>query len=312
MIMKLSSVFCGFLVLALLACAWQDAEAARIGGKRSFGSKPSMSTPYTKPAPSSSSTLSRQSTQQQAGQAAARPGLFGGMGGMLGGLLAGSLLGSLLFGGGFQGGGFLDLLLVGALLFLVFRFLSRRRAAASGGYGNAAPDFNNPGRNDLHYQSAPQQAPRSGGLDWGALSGSGASPASAPAQETFSRVPAGFDEQDFLEGAKAAYLRLNESWDKRDLDDIARFATPTCMNVLRAQAQADPGPSRTEILMVNAALAGVETDGDKQFASVFFSVLLRETPDQSAPADVREVWHFVRPASGEGNWKLDGIQQVEQ
>ena len=25
----------------------------------------------------------------------------------------------------------------------------------------------------------------------------------------------------------------------------------------------------------------------------------------------REIWHFTRPASGDGNWKLDGIQQVD-
>ena len=48
---------------------------------------------------------------------------------MLGGLLAGSLLGSLLFGGGFNGGGFLDIILIGGLLFLAFKFFSRRRAA---------------------------------------------------------------------------------------------------------------------------------------------------------------------------------------
>ena len=53
---------------------------------------------------------------------------------MLGGLLAGSLLGSLLFGGGFNGGGFLDIILIGGLLFLAFKFFSRRRAATQGGW----------------------------------------------------------------------------------------------------------------------------------------------------------------------------------
>ena len=50
--------------------------------------------------------------------------------------------------------------------------------------------------------------------------------------------------------------------------------------------------------------------GDEQIAQVYFNVLLREDPSQEAPIDVREIWHFVRPASGDGTWKLDGIQQV--
>ena len=105
------------LVLVMLAFAYGEADAARIGGGRSFGGRPSMSQPYTKPLPSNPSSSFNQQTnrqsQQMANPAAPSRGLFGGMGGMLGGLLAGSLLGSLLFGGGFNGGGFLDIILIG-------------------------------------------------------------------------------------------------------------------------------------------------------------------------------------------------------
>ena len=61
---------------------------------------------------------------------------------------------------------------------------------------------------------------------------------------------------------------------------------------------------------LNAQLLGVTNEGDDQYAQVFFDVLLRETPAQETPSSAREVWHFVRPVTG-GNWKLDGIQQVE-
>ena len=86
------------LVLVMLAFAYGEADAARIGGGRSFGGRPSMSQPYTKPLPSNPSSSFNQQTnrqsQQMANSAAPSRGLFGGMGGMLGGLLAGSLLGS--------------------------------------------------------------------------------------------------------------------------------------------------------------------------------------------------------------------------
>ena len=85
------------LVLVMLAFAYGEADAARIGGGRSFGGRPSMSQPYTKPLPSNPSSSFNQQTnrqsQQMANSAAPSRGLFGGMGGMLGGLLAGSLLG---------------------------------------------------------------------------------------------------------------------------------------------------------------------------------------------------------------------------
>ncbi|MFR1532800.1 MAG: hypothetical protein ACLSTO_03500 [Bilophila wadsworthia] len=101
------------LVLVMLAFAYGEADAARIGGGRSFGGRPSMSQPYTKPLPSNPSSSFNQQTnrqsQQMANSVAPSRGLFGGMGGML--AFAGSLLGSLLFGGGFNGGGFLDIII---------------------------------------------------------------------------------------------------------------------------------------------------------------------------------------------------------
>lgn len=248
--------------------------------------------------------------QQNAAATAAAPGrgLFGGMGGMLGGLLAGSLIGSLLFGGAFTGGGMMDLLLLALVLYFGFKFFARRRAATVSG-----PEEQNPTpytRND---------APAPGGSGWDALSSKPAQPsanfgnaagavevpASAP------RVPAGFDTEEFLNGAKAAYARLNAAWDRRDLDDVAQFATPGFMDELRRQAEEDPDPVPTDILLVDAALVEVRTEGEEQIASVYFSVLLREDPNASAPTDVREVWHFVRAADGSGPWRLDGIQQVE-
>ena len=107
------------------------------------------------------------------------------------------------------------------------------------------------------------------------------------------------------------YTRLNNAWDKRDLSDIAQFSTPAFQKEIQQQAAEDKTPGNTEIMLVNASLLSVDTVGDEQIAQVYFNVLLREDPSQEAPIDVREIWHFVRPASGDGTWKLDGIQQVE-
>ncbi len=305
------------LVLVMLAFAYGEADAARIGGGRSFGGRPSMSQPYTKPLPSNPSSSFSQQTNRQSQQAAAAAspagrGLFGGMGGMLGGLLAGSLLGSLLFGGGFNGGGFLDIILIGVILFIAFKFFSRRRAATQGAGQPNAGNFDSfrsePTPDPVQQRTATPQSNK-GGFDWDALT----TPTGASQQlyQDAVKKPADFDEEEFLRGAKAAYARLNSAWDKRDLADIGQFSTPAFMREIEQQAAEDKTPGKTEIMLVNASLVGVDSVGSEQIAQVYFNVLLREDPSQEAPVEVREIWHFTRPSSGDGNWKLDGIQQVD-
>ena len=110
------------LSLSLIALTLPDlAEAKRLGGGRSFGSKPAYSQKYQKSSP-------QQPNQPGAPQAAPTGGR-GAFGGLLGGLLAGGLLGSLLFGGAFSGIGLLDILLIGGGLFLLFRFLHSHQTA---------------------------------------------------------------------------------------------------------------------------------------------------------------------------------------
>jgi hypothetical protein len=130
----------GFSILMMLSFTlglfslWHDtAEAARrMGGGKSFGSKPGYqrSAPPPSQGPTSSPTKPGQTVQPQPANTTP-PAPMGRWGGMLGGLLMGGLIGSLLFGGGFSGPGLLDLLLLGGGLFLLFRFLRARRMAAA-------------------------------------------------------------------------------------------------------------------------------------------------------------------------------------
>jgi predicted lipid-binding transport protein (Tim44 family) len=287
-------VFFAVLLTGLLTLSAWDADAARFGGGKSFGGGSSMGKPFSQPAPAPG--LNRAAPGQTApgaAGAAAAPRM-GGMGGMLGGLLAGTLIGSLLFGGAFHGGGLMDILLIGLLIYFAFKLFARfRRPAEAGG----------PSRYSSY---RPEQAQRAG-MDWGQLRGQpqGAN-IDAPSSAS---IPAGFDVEEFLRGAKMAYTRLQASWDRRDMDDIAQFASQAVMKEVRAQADADPEPSATELLLINAQLLSVARENNTERAVVFFDVLLREDPKIQMTTQVREVWHFMRDESG--SWKLDGIQQVE-
>lgn len=299
---RIISTVCLALAAALfcLHAAALDADAARFGGGKSFGGKSS----YSRTAPTPRTTPQQQgyTNQQKQGQnpaaAAARPGMGSGFRGMLGGLLAGTLLGSLLFGGGFGGAGMMDIVILALVAFLALKLIrmvmNRRTAEAVPGGGNVreAQDF------------APRPEP------WQGMQG-GAGDASAHSAGGSDIRLAGFDQDDFLRGAKMLYTRLQNSWDKRDVADIATFTTDVILSEVKAQAEADPSPSKTEIMLVNASLVSAERDGEEDVATVFFDVLLRESPDAQVPSQTRELWHFTRPAGSSESWRLDGIQQVE-
>lgn len=280
------------------------ADAKRMGGGKSFGGSSSMSNSAPAPrAPAGATTQQPGSTMNRQanaapGAATASRGFLGGMGGMMGGLLAGSLIGSMLMGNGFAGGGMMDILLIGLIAYIGFRIFRRRAtqqsAAPRAEYrathsNNAAADTSSQSDAWAHLSSQPQantDMPRS------------------------DSIPADFDQEDFLRGAKMAYVRMQESWDKRDINDIAQFASPAVMEEMQKQLVEEPNPSVTELLLVNASLMEVKNDGDIQRAAVYFDVLMRESPAAAQPEQVREVWHFARPAHSSASWKLDGIQQV--
>jgi predicted lipid-binding transport protein (Tim44 family) len=279
--------------VALLYFLNETAEAARLGGGKSFGSKPSYQ--RSAPAPSPSPTSPQLSPNQPRPAPGATPSPLGRWGGMLGGMLMGGLIGSLLFGGGhaWGGPGLLDLLLVGGGLFLLFRFLRARRMAAESA----------PAGGPMAFDRGPSQGWGSSGYD------PAAEATTAPAEGPV--LPPGFDAQEFLKGAKVMYTRLQSAWDKRDLDDIRQFTSPEVFDEIRRQAQADPTPGKTELVLINPRILEVrETDG-QTIASVLYDVMMRENREEMTK-QVRELWHFSRDAGKPSAfWVLEGIQQVE-
>ncbi|UZP66207.1 Tim44-like domain-containing protein [Desulfovibrio mangrovi] len=273
------------------------ADARKMGGGKSFGSKPSYQRSVQTPAQSPTNPSRTQSEQAKQGQqanqgATAQPmGARSGFGGMMGGLLMGGLIGSMLFGGGAGGGGpgLLDMLLIGGGLFLLFRFLRARRMAAEG----AGPQA---GGVQMHERST---------NGWGNLAG-------AAEQTSGPDLPAGFDPDEFLHGAKTMYVRLQSSWDKRDLKDIRQFTSDEVYEEIARQAEEYPASGRTELLLVAPQLIEAREMGHQIIASVMYDVMLREDGDTHSRQD-RELWHFSRDRNRpEDFWLLEGIQQIER
>ncbi len=282
------------IALAVFYLMGETAEAARLGGGKSFGSRPSYQ--RSAPAPSTSPTSPQMSPGTTTPQTPGATSGMGRWGGMLGGLVAGSLIGSLLFGGGMHGAGgigMLDIALIGGGLFLLMRVLRARRMAAEGASTGGSMSFDR----------GPSQS-------WGS---SGYDPAAASTQAAAAQpsIPPGFDADEFLKGAKAIYTRLQSSWDKRDLDDIRQFTAPEVFEEIQRQVQEDPTPGKTELLLINPKILEVRELDGQTVASVLYDVMMREASAEMG-RQVREIWHFSRAASKpEAFWVLEGIQQVE-
>ena len=121
-----------------------------------------------------------------------------------------------------------------------------------------------------------------------------------------------FDKEDFLKGARALYVRLQNSWAARDVDDLIPFVTPGMLRILREQATLDPAPRQVQVLLVTAAFSGITREQGAERASVTFDVVMHEGPenDTTEPVNIHELWHFVRGLGAGGTWRLDGIEQV--
>lgn len=325
-------VLFGLAALAVLLCL-SLAEAARLGGSRSFGSRSTYSRSYSKPVaptyaptqtPSAAPTQAKHPAPAAPGPLGApQPSMFSRMGWGLGGLMAGGLIGSMLFGrgmGGFGGGmGFLDILLIGVIIYFAVKLLRRRGqtsgdAPAQGGW-QAPPSSSPDTSEDARARAAQNWDALRSKPEAGGTGGFGAATATPePAAETVAgpTVPDGFIVPEFLEGAKTVYARLQHSWDRRDLDDIALFTTQEVLEEIKRQAALDPKPSKTELLLINARLLEFKEEATDTVVSVYFDVLLREDASEDKPRQIREVWHFSRPTGDlNANWRLEGIQQLE-
>lgn len=260
--------------------------------------------------------------------------------GILGGMLGGGILGSLLFGGpqtpgvGFAGPGFLDLLLIGGGIFLLMRWLKTRSedqkpdrpTPSDFEFDDAPPPADDPDQTPEQRRDAANRYARAQ-AGWDMLRSRPGDPAGQPspapgpdpvaAPETGpgtarEGLPAGFDQAEFLRGAKAVYARILAARDARDLDTLRHFTTDGVFARFERENAQDRGTGPTDILLIDASLLGVQEEGDLTRASVLYDALLRTDPRQDRPAQVKETWHFVRQGNGFGStWRLDGMEPVQ-
>ncbi|MFD4837992.1 Tim44 domain-containing protein [Achromobacter sp. NPDC058515] len=310
---------------AALVTASFDAEARRAGGGGSVGRQSSNVTQQrqaTTPPAAANNTAGATAAPAAAGAAtagaagaAAKSGASRWLG-PIAGIAAGLGIAALLSSMGLSGA-FLEFLssalLIGLVVFAIM-FIVRRlrggapRAATQGAFGGAN---NAPGQQQ---QPAWREALKPAAAAPAAAAPVAAAPVAPPAalpkagEDNNWFVPGDFDTPNFLKQAKEQFVRIQAVWDSGSTDGLRDFLTDDLITELKPQlAERGAAPNKTEVVLLNAEMLGIETVSDGHLASVRFSGMLREAPGAEA-FRFEEVWNLFKPANG--GWLLAGIQQI--
>jgi predicted lipid-binding transport protein (Tim44 family) len=317
------------LLVAVLALSGINAEAAkRLGGGKSIGKQSSNvtqreATPGT-PVAAPNQGMTNAAPKPTPAAATKRP-----WGAMLGGLAAGLGLAWLAHSLGL-GEGMGQVLMFAALAIAVVMGVSwfmRRRAAqaresaapfAFQGVGNVPVSATKPYRpenvgNDA--SARPWERSSSMALDTTAGGGSGSMIGSALTGSQSWGIPAGFDSEGFLSAAKANFVTLQVAWDKSDIPALRSMMTDSMLGEIQSQlaereSQIGLNPNRTDVVMLEARLLGIEETAEEYLASVEFSGMIRED-DSAGPSPFREVWNMTKPVNGSRGWLVAGVQALQ-
>jgi predicted lipid-binding transport protein (Tim44 family) len=115
-------------------------------------------------------------------------------------------------------------------------------------------------------------------------------------------LPAGFDAEGFLRGAKMNFVKLQLANDRGDLEEIRELTTPELFEALQADVHNRAGRQQTDISGLDARVVDVATENGRHWVSVAFT--------GSEPEQFTEVWNLTKPVDGSSGWLLAGIQQM--
>ena len=332
--MKLSHIasrlFTLLLAVVLVGVFTFDAEARRLGGGKSMGRQSSNVTQRqaTPPAaaPGNPSQSAATAGAAGAGTAAAGAAARKPWGAMVGGLAAGLglawLAHSLGLGPAFAN--FLLFMLLGVVILAVIGMIRRSRAGAQGqglayqGAGAAnpvTPRQYNPTKvgNDASARPWEGQAAQ---FDAGAAGAAGGSMIGSALSGSQSwGVPADFDIAGFTEAAKRNFITLQDAWDRSDIPALRAMMTNDMLAEIQSQLaereRTAPGQAnKTEVVMLDAQLLGIEELDDVYMASVEFSGMIRED-NAPSPSPFREVWNMTKPKTGSAGWLVAGVQALQ-
>lgn len=109
---------------------------------------------------------------------------------------------------------------------------------------------------------------------------------------------------EVLAAARRCFLALQAAWDASDMRELRRHTTDQMLDELLQELPAQGGlPNRTDVVTLEAALLALEKIGSNYVASVEFSGMIRESPEDGA-APFKEVWMLTCHKDHLPAWRL--------
>ena len=128
------------------------------------------------------------------------------------------------------------------------------------------------------------------------------------------RRPDGFDAEGFLQVSKNNFVSLQDAWDRSDIASLRAMMTDGMLTQIQTQLnereRTGAGPNKTEVVVLEARLLGLEELSEAFLANVEFSGLIREE-SSAGPNPFREIWNITRPKTGGGGWLVAGVQALQ-
>ena len=321
------------LLVCAMALGSQEVWAKRMGGGTSFGKQSGNVTQRSSTPPSQQAAPQQAPTQNAAARpATANPAAAAApkrpWGAMLGGLAAGLglawLASAMGFGEGFAQ--FLMFALLAVAIMVVVGMVMRRRAPAARAGGLAYQAAGQTGNSQFDPATPRTYSPQNVGNDASARPWERSGPAALDTRPNGGSligsalsgsqgwgVPAGFDVDGFLKASKANFVSLQDAWDRSDIPALRAMMTDDMLEQIRGQLterEQAGGLNKTEVVMLDAQLLGIEELQAEYMASVEFSGLIREEAS-AGPNPFREVWNITRPQQGPGGWLVAGVQALQ-
>lgn len=307
-------IFFFFLIGIMELDAFARAGGGMSSGSRGSRSFSSPSQPYSAPSQASPSTAPSQpmSPQMPLKQPSIWRSLAMGMaGGFLGSLLFGGLSHGMGMGGfGGSGIGLLDIILIGGLLYLLFRFMKRRKEAQStAGYYYQTGSSPSAGQQTGFADTSRDQEYAQGDVQTGL--------------SHIRQMDPSFDEARYRDLCMDNFFKIQGAWINRDMIVVKNILTEEMFDILRRDAGKLKAEKKINKLD-NIAVRSVEIteawqEGGMDFITVrFLASLLDYTVSESGellsgsktePVKFEEYWTFTRPV-GNNTWQLSAINQA--
>ncbi|WP_288689042.1 Tim44-like domain-containing protein [uncultured Acinetobacter sp.] len=209
------------------------------------------------------------------------------------------------------------ILLAAAAAFFIFRKMGAKKKLAA----NSNPYAPNSGANNAPFGQQ-NAAPRAGndstnifGQSVGGSTASNAPQTNAPFAggaytNSGNQLPDGTEPATFLRVARQRFNHIQSMNTASNIAEIQRYLTPDLYQSMYNDIMANKDEDVAEFSNLNAMVADSATENGQYVVSVRFTGTVSEDLN-SLPQPFAEVWHFVKPAGSNEDWKVAGIQQEQ-